>query len=54
MDLKATADRIARTITHRHSWEQLRDVCDIATGGQLDAFQLDLLTDEVERRLENV
>lgn len=31
--------------------EALRDAVDIATGGDLDCFQLDLLTDAVKSRL---
>lgn len=30
----------------------LRDICDMQTGGELDTFQLDLLTDMVALRLK--
>jgi hypothetical protein len=30
----------------------LRDICDMQTGGELDTFQLDLLTDMVTLRLK--
>jgi hypothetical protein len=34
--------------------DALRDAVDIATGGDLDCFQLDMLTDAVKLRIERL
>jgi len=55
MRLKGIANAIAVRVvlwkqpTDRHS---IRDYCDLQTGGGLDYWQLDLLTDMVIRRLQ--
>ena len=51
------ADSIASHLTHRAGftdvpWDDVRDICDQRTGGDLDAFRLDLLTDMVCERLK--
>lgn len=48
------ADRVARGVARIYrtiSIQVLRDVCDIATGGELDSVQLDIFVDMVESRL---
>jgi hypothetical protein len=58
--LNETADRIAPKIRDAYfpaaspSQEEIRDLCEIATGGELDAKPLDLLTDLVWSRLLNL
>jgi len=51
------ADSIANHLTQRAGstdvpWDDVRDICDQRTGGDLDAFRLDLLTDMVCQRLK--
>ena len=47
----ALADQIANSLTTPLHGEALRDFCDSRTGGELDGFALDLLTDMVGIRL---
>jgi hypothetical protein len=54
MQLKEKADAIAKRFKAPASWEDIREVCDQATDGELDAMQLDLLTDMVETRLKKI
>lgn len=39
------ATDIARTIHTHMCWDDIRELCEQKTGGELDAFQLDMLTD---------
>jgi hypothetical protein len=56
--INKTADRVAKAIrdagasASTFDRESVRDLCDIATGGDLDCVPLDLLTDAVLVRLE--
>ena len=52
MKLKEKADAIAKRIKSPASWDDIREVCDQATDAELDAMQLDLLTDMVETRVK--
>ena len=55
LKVQRTAQDIAATLSFGRdlpSWADLRDICDCRTGGDLDCFQLDLLTDTVERILK--
>lgn len=63
MELRLIADNVARGVSeaakrgivsrlHRADFEYLRDQADTATQGDLDAFQLDMLTEMIARRLE--
>jgi hypothetical protein len=54
--LKLKADRIARSIGTWTgvTWDNLRDVVDGRTGGELHPVTLDILTDMVMRRLPKV
>ena len=45
---KALAKKIAQRKSLPRSWSALRDLVDQVTGGDLDGFQLDLLTDWVD------
>ena len=61
LKINATADRIATTLrkapkfdANALGWEAVRDLCDIATGGEVDGKPLDLLTDAVWTRLGGV
>ena len=47
MKLKQTAQKLAVAIPKGMSLEALRDICDVLTGGELDAIQLDLLCDSI-------
>lgn len=47
MKLKQTAQKLAASIPSGMSLEALRDICDVLTGGELDAIQLDLLCDSI-------
>jgi len=51
IDLKKTADHLAMMFRGARDYERVRDWCDIMTDGKLDAFALDLLTDELIKRL---
>lgn len=42
---KEMAANIARTINAPMCWEDIRELCEQKTGGELDAFQLDMLAD---------
>lgn len=44
---------VARDYANMRSalWEEIRDICDLATGGEYDPFKLDLLTDMVAARV---
>jgi hypothetical protein len=44
---KELAREIATKIDGNHPWKTIRDVLDGQTGGELDCFQLDMLTDWV-------
>lgn len=49
---KALAARLARKLDRDDTWNDAREVCDFATGGELDATRLDLLADwTIEARL---
>lgn len=49
---KALARRIARRYPFKELiWAEVRDQCDFATAGELDAFQLDLLSGWVREEL---
>lgn len=51
---KELAKRIAPNLQHGAYWSECRDDVDFATGGELDGFQLDMLTDwAVETRRQN-
>lgn len=63
MELRLIADKVAKGVSeaaergivrriHRADFEYLRDQADTATQGELDAFQLDMLTEMIARRLE--
>ena len=52
MKLMDKADAIAKRIKSPASWDDIREVCDQATDAELDAMQLDLLTDMVVRRVK--
>ena len=52
--MQEDADRIARGVCKNYTrihLENLRDACDIATGGDPDTVQLDILLDMVVARL---
>lgn len=55
IEIQHEAELILDTIRHKAAmfsdWDAVRDYCDIQTGGDLDCFQLDMLTDCVARRL---
>lgn len=56
--LKPIADRVADDLYHRADIEEIdqsviRDACDLASGGELETFALDMLCRMVESRLEN-
>jgi hypothetical protein len=57
--LSIIADRLARAWKDEPSyrqlpWDRLRDCVDQASGGDLDCQPLDILTDMVEKRLNDV
>ena len=46
------ASDIAKSITNRAiNWEEVREICDVKTRGQLDCIALDILTDMVALRI---
>lgn len=49
------ADEAAKYISIRFksplSWPAMRDVCDALTGSELECFELDMLTDMTQARL---
>ena len=55
IDIQHEAELILDTVRYESAtfadWDAVRDYCDIQTGGGLDCFQLDMLTDCVARRL---
>lgn len=51
-DLARTALQLARHFTPNDTWDAIRDRLDHLTGGGLDAFELDLLTDAVRRLVQ--
>jgi hypothetical protein len=57
MQLSEQADRIAARFKKHDKGEvigdALRDLCDLASGGELDTIQLDILTDMVRERLKS-
>lgn len=52
MKLREKADAIAKRIKPPATWDDIREVCDQSTDGELDAMQLDMLTDMVEARIK--
>ncbi|ETW92575.1 MAG: hypothetical protein ETSY1_43050 [Candidatus Entotheonella factor] len=51
MKLAPLADAIAKQINPADSWDDIRDECDLASGGDFDTMQLDILTDMVASRV---
>ena len=55
MKLAPNADQVAQSLTaHQNTpldWDAIREHCDMASGGDLDCYPLDLLTDMVAARL---
>jgi len=50
--MTAYANSISKGITGRKmAWDDVRDICDQRTAGDLDGFRLDLLTDMVWQRI---
>lgn len=52
--LKVIADKIAQRILKRSARpeiDEIRDIADTATAGDLDTVQLDILTDMIKSRL---
>ncbi len=55
MNINEESLRIAKALgmAHELDWHFLRDAVDLHSGGGLDTWQLDKLTDEVARRIEH-
>ena len=53
-NISCAASAIAKRLSPDMSDEAIRDACDFATYGELDCFQLDMLTDAVTRRLRRL
>lgn len=52
INMARTADRVARHISNPAlPDDEVRDICDHLTVGDLDCFQLDMLTDMVKARM---
>lgn len=50
--LQELADRALKGLDAKvDTWETVRDHCDILSAGELDTFQLDMVTDMVMKRL---
>jgi hypothetical protein len=55
MKLAPIADRVAESLAAQQNtaldWDAIREHCDMASGGDLDCYPLDLLTDMVAARI---
>jgi len=51
MQLAPIAEKLAQAASSITDYALLRDYCDMATGGELDCIQLDILTDMTTERL---